>query len=124
MKRTTICIVFFFLFVWAASAQTKVVTGTVANYDASWQTLAVKVKARNDHRCNQEYGCSYIVFTRASGAYGCTPKTCKYPAPKIDGNVKSVGQTVRVSYSRIDDEHGFGYILRATKIVEIKRSGK
>ncbi len=36
------------------------------------------------------------------------------------GNVKDIGRTVRTDYTRMDDEHGFGYILRATKIVEVR----
>ena len=69
MKRIVICMVFVLFFVWAANAQTKSMSGSVASYDASWQTIAVKVKTRKDKRCNLDFECSYIVFTRASGTY-------------------------------------------------------
>lgn len=113
MKRIGFCLVFVLLFVWAANAQTKSVTGTVTDYDASWKTITLKVDQR-----------SYVVFTVTS--QGCRTEACKssvtYSAPEIIGNVTKIGQTVRVEYTRIDSEHGFGYILRAIRIVEVKKS--
>ncbi len=121
MKRTVICMFFVLLFVWSASAQTKSKTGTVTEYNLDYKTITVNIgKALPKGNYELDGTSSYIAFTVAWGAYGCLPKKCKNPAPKIVGDVKTVGRKVRVYYTRIDSEHGFGYILKATKIVEVE----
>lgn len=111
MKKIVICLAFVLFSVGIANAQ-KSVTGTVMDYNADWQTIDVRVG-----------NTSYIVFTVA--AKGCRTTACKssanFPAPKIVGNVTGVGRKVRIYYTRIIAEHGFGPILRGvTKIVEVK----
>lgn len=123
MKRLVICLVFGLLLACAVSAQSKSVTGTVTDYDASWKTITVNVgRLLPKGNYNANGSRSFVVFTvavRGRGNKKCT-SSVNYRAPKIVGNIKNTGRTVRIYYTRIDDEHGFGYILRATKIVEVR----
>lgn len=117
MKRLLISAAFLILFSGLTNAQNKSVVGTVSEYHAIDKAITVNVgRSRPKGNYEADGSSSYLVFTRAWGAYGCTPKTCKHKAPKIVGNVKEVGRTVRVYYAQILSEHGFGYILKATKI--------
>ena len=111
MKKLAICLVLLLLLVGIVNAQ-KSVTGTVIDYNSDWKTITIKVG-----------NASYVIFTAAST--GCRTSACKssanYPAPKIVGNIKDNRRKVRVYYTKIIDEHGFGYILRGvSKIVEVK----
>ena len=120
MKKIAICLAFVLLLGGIANAQ-KSVIGTVLDYNTDYKTITVNI-GKSLRVSNKELDGtrSIVVFTRAFGSYECTPKTCKYPAPKIVGNVKGVGRKVRVYYTKIIEEHGFGYILVATKIIEVK----
>jgi len=120
MKKFAICLAFMLLLVGIANAQ-KSVTGMVIEYNTDYKTLTVNI-GKSLRVSNKELDGtrSIVVFTVAFGSYDCTPKTCKYRAPKIVGNIKGVGRKVRIYYTRIIEEHGFGYILVATKIAEVK----
>lgn len=120
MKKFAICLVFILLSVGIVNAQ-KSVTGTVLEYNNDYKTITVNIgKSLKVSNKELDGTRSIVIFTKAFGSYECTPKTCKYSAPKIIGNVKGIGRRVRVYYTKIIEEHGFGYILVATKIAEIK----
>lgn len=112
----------------SANAQSKSVEGTVTELHdgGDFKGLSVNVgKSLPRGNYVADGSKSFFVFTTASR--GCrTPKCTSaihYRAPKIEGSISKVGQRIRVHYSRIDDEHGFGWILRATKIVQITDTG-
>lgn len=120
MKKFAICLAFMLLFVGIANAQ-KSVIGTVTDYNTDYKTITVNVgKSLKVGNSNSDNTRSFVVFTRAFMTAACESKTCKFRAPKIVGNVKGFGQKVRVYYTKIIEEHGFGYILVATKIVAVK----
>ncbi len=94
--------VFVLLFVWAANAQTKSVTGTVINIDSGasgrFEILTIKVGSK-------EYS-TYKFSANGQKAYN----------PKVVGNI-DVGTTVRVYYTKVVNGE-----LKATRIVEIRKS--
>lgn len=102
MRKIAICLVFVLLLVGSANAQTKSVSGTVISVDRGmykWVTITVKVG-------NKEY----TVYTLCG-------ENVSYCTPKIIGNVEEVGRRVQIFYTKIINGE-----MRATKIVEVKKS--
>ena len=100
MKKIAIFLVIAFLLVGVANAQTRSMTGkVVSGEDGTWkyQSIVVKVGSKE-----------YTVYTFST----------LYPEPKIVGNVKEVGRTVRFFYTKIER----GNEVFPTKIVEVKKS--
>lgn len=104
MKKIAICLVLTFLFVAAANAQTKSMTGTVISVERgmyAWEAIVVKVGSKK-----------YFVYT-----------LCGDCNPKIVGKVDEVGRKVVFSYTRIDrNSDGYDGEVKATRIVEVKKS--
>jgi hypothetical protein len=105
MKRIVICLVFVFLFVGVANAQTKSMTGTVIDAPKgmyAWAAIVIQVGNKK-----------YYVPTLGKGV----------PNQKIVGTVDEVGRKVIVYYTKISaSSDGYDGELRATKIVEVKKS--
>ncbi len=107
MKKIVICLVLMLFFVGLSNAQTKTMIGTVVRYEGGnrWGGIVVKVGKKE-----------YFIQT-FSVAAPADPKQEVAPTPKIIGNVEEAGKTVRIYYTRIK-----GNEVRATKIVEVKKS--
>lgn len=105
MKKTIICFALFVLLASVSNAQTKSVTGKVVNLDtgASGRFSIITIK----------------VGSKEYSAYTFSANGEKSHNPTTVGDVNTVGKTVRVYYTKI-----VGNELRATKIVEIKKSKK
>ncbi len=105
MKRIAICLVFVLLLAGVATAQTKSMTGTIVSIERgmySWEAIVIKVGNKK-----------YLVYTTSS----------IYPTPKTVGIIDEVGRKVTVSYTKsIPGSDGYDGELRATKIVEVKKS--
>jgi hypothetical protein len=103
MKRMMICLVFVLLFISAANAQTKSMTGTVVDRQVGnsgkWAGIVIEVGNRK-----------YFVYT----------ESVDLPTPKTVGRIDEVGRTVQVFYAKIENSPGYDGELRATKIVEVK----
>lgn len=104
MKLLFGSIILFFAFVGTSNAQTKSVTGTVVNIDTGasgrFEILTIKVGSK-------EYS-----------TYKFSANGLKSYNPKVVGDI-DVGKTVRVYYTKIVNGE-----LKATRIVEIKKSRK
>ncbi|HQU84320.1 MAG TPA: hypothetical protein PKY59_14380 [Pyrinomonadaceae bacterium] len=105
MKKIVICLVFVLLFVGFANSQTKSMTGTVAYYTsgASGNFEIIELEVGNK---------KYEVYLFRKDL----------PTPRIVGTVTEVGRTVKVFYTKIVKSQGYAGELRATKVVEIKKS--
>ena len=104
MKRIVICLVFMLLFVGVATAQTKTMTGTVIDNPRGmykWAAIVIKVGDKK-----------YFVYTESGDL----------PTPRTSGVIDEVGRRVRVIYTKIVNSPGYDGELRATKIVEVKKS--
>ncbi len=105
MKKFVICLCFVLLFVSFANSQTKSMTGTVAYYStgASGNFEVIEVQVGNK---------KYEVYLFRKDL----------PSPRIVGTVNEVGRTVQVFYTKVVNSQSYDGELRATKIVEIKKS--
>jgi hypothetical protein len=104
MKRIVICLVFVLLFVGVANGQTKTMTGTVIETPKgmyAWAAIVIKVG-------NKKY------YVPTLGADVNTQKTV--------GTIDEVGRVVRVFYTKIVNSRGYDGEVKATKIVEVKKS--
>lgn len=105
MKRIVICLVFVLLFVGVANAQTKSMTGTVIDRSVGnsgkWAGISIKVGNKK-----------YFVYTESVDS----------PTPRTVGIIDEVGRVVRVFYTKLVNSPGYDGELRATKIVEVKKS--
>lgn len=105
MKRIVICLVFVLLFVGVANAQTKSMTGTVIERPMGmykWAAIVIKVGDKK-----------YFVYTESG----------EFPTPKTVGIIDEVGRRVQVFYTKIvPSSDGYNGELRATKIIEVKKS--
>ena len=105
MKRIVICLVFVLLFVGIVDAQTKSMTGIVTYYSVgnkgNWAGIDVEVG-------NKKY---YV------SVFGVDISTTK-----IVGTIDEVGRVVRVYYTKIVRLQGYDGELKATKIIEVKKS--
>lgn len=105
MKRIVICLVFMLLlFVGVTNAQTKTVTGTVVDNPRGmykWAAIVIKVGDKK-----------YFVYTESGDL----------PTPRTSGVIDEVGRRVRVFYTKVVNSPGYDGELRATKIVEIKKT--
>jgi hypothetical protein len=103
MKGIVICLVFVLLFVCAANAQTKTMTGTVIDTPRGmykWAAIVIRVGDKK-----------YFVYTE-SGVSN----------PKTAGVVDEAGRMVQVFYTKIVSSPGYDGELRAIKIIEVKKS--
>lgn len=105
MRKILICLVFVLLFVGIAHSQTKSVIGKVVyqSTGASGNFHIIEIQAGNKR---------YEVYLFRKDL----------PEPKIIGTVDEVGRTVQVFYTKIVKSQGVDGELRATKIVEVKKS--
>jgi hypothetical protein len=120
MKVILICVVSVLLFVGAANAQTKSLIGKVIGYDCTmrgWCYLTVQSGQRN-YSILSESGAFAPTEQRRDGSFPRHP-----PTPKKVGNITTVGRIVQVFYTHQTWGGEFGD-LRATRIVEIKKSRK
>ena len=106
MKRIAICLILVLLFVGAANAQTKSMTGTVIDYSqgnkGNWEGITVKVGNK-----------TYFVYINS----------VDFPAAKTVGVINKVGRVVQVFYTKdISSSGDYAGDVIATKIVEIKKS--
>ena len=105
MKRVVSVLFFVLLVVAVADAQTKTMTGTVVDRQVGnsgkWAGIDIKVGNKK-----------YFVYTEA----------VDIPTPRTVGTIDEVGRVVRVFYKKIVDSPGYDGELKATKIVEVKRS--
>src|SRR5207237_9796531 len=99
------CLGFVLMFAVFVNAQTKSVTGTVVYYTSgasgNFEIIEVKVGSKK-----------YEVYLFQKDL----------PTPKIIGKVDEVGRTVQIFYTKIVPSQGYDGELRATKIVEIKKT--
>lgn len=83
----------------------KSMTGTVVDYSqgnkGNWETIDIKVGNKK-----------YVVYILAMHR----------PTPRVVGTVSEVGRVVRVYYTRITKSQGYDGEVRASRIVEIKKS--
>jgi hypothetical protein len=104
MKGIVLYLVFVLLFIGVANAQTKRMTGTVVDRQVGnsgkWAGIDIKVGSKK-----------YFVYTEA----------VDLPTPKTVGKIE-VGRVVRVFYTKIVNSPGYDGELRATKIVEVRKS--
>lgn len=100
MNRIVICLVFVLLLIGVVNAQTKSMTGTVVYHStgASGNFEVIEVQFGNK---------KYEVYLFRKDL----------PEPRTVGTVTEVGRVVRIYYSKIVNGE-----LRATKIVEIKKT--
>ena len=105
MKRIVICLVFVLLFVGVVNAQTKSMTGTVIERPMgmyAWAAIVIKVGNKK-----------YYVPTLGADVL---------PTLKTVGIMDEVGRRVQVFYTKIDNSSEYDGELRATKIVEVKKT--
>jgi hypothetical protein len=105
MKGIVICCVVVLLFVGVANAQTKTMTGTVIDAPRGmykWAAIVIEVG-------NKKY-------------FVATESTDPTPNPKTVGRIDEVGRVVQVFYTKIVNMRGYDGEVRATKIVEVKKS--
>ncbi len=110
--------VFVLLFVGAANAQTKSLSGKVTAYDCTmrgWCSITVQ-SGQKAYSILLEAGAFAPTEQRIDGSFPRSPSV-----PKTVGNVTKIGRVVQVFYSGGSWEYGD---LRATRIVEIKKSRK
>ena len=107
MIKIAISLVFVLLLVGIANAQTRTMTGTVIDAPKgmyAWAAIVIKVGNKK-----------YYVPTLGEGV----------PNQKIVGIVDEVGRKVTVYYTKISpSSDGYDGEVRATKIVEVKKSKK
>ncbi len=105
MKRIVICLFFVVLLVGVANAQTKSMTGTVIDTSKGmykWEGIVFKVGNKK-----------YFAYTFST----------VLPTPKTVGIIDEVGRRVRVFYTKIiPSSDGYDGEVRATKVVEVKKS--
>jgi hypothetical protein len=104
VKRILICLVFMLSCVGVANAQTKTMTGTVIDNPRGmykWAAIVIKVGDKK-----------YFVYTESGDL----------PTPKTSGVIDEVGRRVRVFYTKAVNSPGYDGELRATKIIEIKKT--
>ena len=113
MRKIVICLAFVLLSVGVAYAQTKSMIGTVVERPMGnrWGGIVIKVG-------NKKY---YI--QTSSAASPADPEQKVVPTPKLVGTVEEIGRRVRVFYTKIvKDDSGYDGELKATRIVELKKS--
>lgn len=109
MCKTRILFLLSFLLVSmiAVRAQTKSVTGTVVSHSTgasgNFSVIELRVGSKN-----------YEVYLFRKDV----------PSPRIVGTVDEAGRVVRIYYTRIVRSQGYDGELRATRIVEVKKSKK